>query len=134
MTEFEKYIPTNKLDTDKIVELTKFEYPYYKPILRELFSWIQDINWPVAQEIAPLLIKAGKDIIPELKNILLTNDDVWKYWALTQILQEMPDAIQKDIVVEISSELQRIASNPTESEVVEELDVIAADILKKNIF
>jgi len=133
MTELDKYIPADKHDTVKIYQLSKFGYPYYKPILKELFVWIQDMNWPVARVIAPLLIKAGKDIVPEMKNILLTNDDAWKYWSLTQVVRQMPDLIQKEIVTEILPELQRIALNPTESEVVEELDIIAKEILKKNL-
>jgi len=132
MNELEKYIPKNKFDTKKIIELSKYNYPYYKSILHELFIWIQDINWPVAKEIAPLLIKAGKDITPELKSILLSNDDIWKYWSLTQILLEMPDSTQKEIVFEISSELKRIASNPTKGEASEELDIIAKEILNEH--
>jgi len=44
MIKPEEYLPIHKSDTLKIEELAKIGYPFYKPILYELFEWIQDYN------------------------------------------------------------------------------------------
>ncbi|MBN2890249.1 MAG: DUF5071 domain-containing protein [Bacteroidales bacterium] len=121
------YIPTHKHDTEKIDELAKIGYPFYKPILYELFEWIQDYNWPVAQKITPILRAAGKDIIPVVKKILKTDDDIWKYWILQQVLYKMPISI----VEILKPELTKISENPTAKEKHEEVDIEAKDILEK---
>ncbi|OHD08200.1 MAG: hypothetical protein A2Y34_16730 [Spirochaetes bacterium GWC1_27_15] len=109
------------------MELSKNEYPFYKPILKDLFEWIQDINWPVARYIVPLLIKSGKDVLPIVKEILDSTDDVWKYWTLTCVISEMPP----DILKGLEPDLLRIKNNPTTSEIMEELPQIALELLEK---
>lgn len=121
------YIPKNKFDIDKIEYLSKKKYPEYKLILPDLFEWIKDMNWPVARKIAPLLINAGEDIVPIVKNILNTDDDVWKYWTLNYIVDKMDDSI----ILLIKSDLERIVINPTDGEKIDEVDISAKQLLDK---
>jgi hypothetical protein len=58
-------------------------------ILSDLFDWIKDINWPVAQKIIPLLLNSGEDVIPIVKNILKTNHDMWKYWTQSCVIDKI---------------------------------------------
>jgi hypothetical protein len=119
------FIPKTKMDTDLIEELSTYVYPFYKPILSELFEWIQDINWPVAEKIIPLLLDAKEDVIPIVKNILLTDDDVWKYWTLSQVVIKMDISIVK----ELKPDLDRIINTPTKGELLEGVNLIAEKLL-----
>lgn len=121
------YIPETKHDTYKIDELAKIGYPFYEPILYELFEWIQDYNWPVAQKIVHLLVDAGKDVIPIVQEILKTDDDIWKYWILQQVMYKMPI----NIIKLLEKELIEIANNPTKGEKYDEVDIEAKDLLEK---
>ncbi len=123
----QNYIPKNKFDIDKIEYLSKKKYPEYKLILPDLFEWIKDMNWPVARKIAPLLINAGEDIVPIVKNILNTDDDVWKYWTLNYIVDKMDDSI----ILLIKNDLERIVINPTDGEKIDEVDISAKQLLDK---
>ncbi|WCL49690.1 DUF5071 domain-containing protein [Leptospira sp. GIMC2001] len=123
--DIKDYIPKNKHDFASVEVIKNLGYPGYKPILKDLFIWIQDINWPIAREIVPLLIAAGKDIVPIVNDILDSNDYVWQAWVLNYVLIKMP----KTIKLEFKSQLERIAKNPNKDEKYEDLDEIAKEIL-----
>ena len=127
MKTISTYIPRDKSDLKRVEELSKIGYPFYKPILGDLFRWIQDINWPVAQKIVSLLIAAGDDVIPHVKTILNSNDAIWKYWTLTYIVSKMPPQIIKMI----KKDLERIVNNPSDSEILEEVNMAATNLLRK---
>jgi len=129
MNKPENCIPKDKHDIESIKKLSDFEYPYYKSILPSLFEWIQDINWPVAQKIVPLLLKAGIDTVPHIKHILQTDDYVWQYWTITFVIDKFEDNIKKKIVEELYLDLERLAYNPIDEEKKEELDVVAKAVL-----
>ena len=121
-----KLIPKNKFDMDKIDELIRIGYPAYKPILYELLEWIQDINWPVALPLAPLLLEAKEDLIPHVIKIFDSDDDVWKYWVLF-ILQDM----DTEVIKKIEPHIRRLADQPSDSEKKEEVDILAKELLEK---
>lgn len=125
----EDYIPKNKHDIQRIKALSEMGYPFYKPILFNLFEWIKDYNWPVAKEVAPLLVAAKSDAIPVIKTILKTNDEVWKYWVLEIIV----DNLDIDTVNLLKDDLLKIAEKPTKDEQKEEVSIVAERILKKLI-
>ena len=127
MNDISKYIPRHKDDVRRIKELSKTEYPFYKPILSDLFKWIQDINWPVAREIVPLLITAGEDVVPHVKLILNSSDAIWKRWTLSYVME----AMSSKVIGQIKSELERIVQYPSNDEVAEEVDVLAKQLLEK---
>ena len=84
------------------------------------------MNWPIANEVAELLLTFPNEIVPLIKDVLATNDDVWKYWCLECLVKKLPIELQ----IQFQSELLRIIEKPTEGEKLEELDEIAMEILR----
>ena len=118
-------IPQNKFDTERANQVVAAGYPAIEPILPDLLEWIQDCNWPVAQVLAPFLGTIGAPLIPHIRKILATDDNMWKYWALTYLVQNSPD-----VAAELREELQRYADSPTPGEAAEGLNEIAQNILR----
>ncbi|MFT8320267.1 MAG: DUF5071 domain-containing protein [Bacillus sp. (in: firmicutes)] len=88
-------------------------------------EWIQDMNWPIANEIAEILFTFPNELIPLIKNVLATNDYVWMYWCLEILVKRLPADVKK----QVKSELIRLVEKPTAEEKLEELDVTALEIL-----
>ena len=75
-------LPRNKHNFKKVNQIKKLNGNEQLPLLPGLLEWIQDMNRPIAEEIAELLLTFPKEIVPLIKDVLVTNDDVWKYWCL----------------------------------------------------
>ncbi len=120
-------IPLQKDDLEKIDKIIAVGYPKIKPILHRLLEWFQDMNWPVAQKLASFLSTIGNDNIPEIKKIMLTNDYIWQYWCLGEIVFNL----NKDGIRQFEKELVHIRESPSKEEKNEFLDKIAAKILEK---
>ena len=120
-------IPQNKFDTDRAEQAVAAGYPAVAPILPELLEWIQDSNWPVARVLAPFLGSIGTPLIPHIKKILATEDNLWKYWTLTYLVQDSPD-----VAAALQEDLQRYVDSPTTDERAEGLDELARTILQRN--
>ncbi|MFB9329405.1 DUF5071 domain-containing protein [Paenibacillus aurantiacus] len=120
-------LPRDKMDTETVRRLQDVHPLQLQPILPELLTWMQDINWPVAQELPKVLIPCGKLLIPELKRVLNSHDDMWQYACLGWIIQELPD----DVIGELTSELQRLVLQPTIAEQEYELDIAASQLLAR---
>ncbi|MGG3925136.1 DUF5071 domain-containing protein [Metabacillus fastidiosus] len=86
-------------------------------------EWVQDMNWPIANDIVGLLLTFPNEIVPLIKDVLAGNDDIWKYWCLKVLIKSLP-------FPQFQSELIRLAEEPTDGEKLEELDEIAIEILK----
>lgn len=131
LRELQYYIPKSKHDTDLIDELACHNYPYYRPILSNLFEWIQDINWPVAQRIIPLLSLAGTDVIPIIRTILLSEDTMWMYWTLEILLHHFHPEDTRKIVEKIHEELMQKQLSPTPEEQADEVDQQSKELLER---
>jgi len=118
-------LPQSKFDTEKAEALAALGYPAVAPILPELFLWLQDYNWPVAHVLAPFLSSIGLPLLPHVRDILVTDDDLWKYWVLSCAVEPSPPLAQA-----LRKELLRLADAPTPNEVAEELDMKARGILE----
>ncbi|GLI09453.1 hypothetical protein YDYSG_54850 [Paenibacillus tyrfis] len=118
-------VPRNKFDFETVDLLKKLPPEKLKPALPQLFEWIQDINWPIARDIAKILVSCGCDTLTEIKKILRTPDEEWKLWCLEYVVRELP----KDLIVELQPELEKTAYAPTRGEKVNELDTEARQIL-----
>ncbi len=84
------------------------------------------MNWPVAGVLAPFLASIGAPLIPHLRKIFATDDEIWKRWIISQILDE-----SREVAEAFRDELERIAYSPTEQEVLEELNEVAQFTLKE---
>lgn len=90
-----------------------------------LLEWVQDLNWPVAQTLAPFLANAGRIVVPGIRKILASNDDTWKWSVVTGIV-----ARSQELVVLLRPELERIAKVPSQGERNEGLDRMASELLE----
>ncbi|MEZ5344476.1 MAG: DUF5071 domain-containing protein [Pyrinomonadaceae bacterium] len=119
-------IPKDKHDIENAQRAIEIGYPAVEPILPELLEWLQDLNWPVARVLAPFLSSVGKPLVPYICEIFKTDDDMWKYWIITTILEE-----SVELANAFRNEIERIAYSPTDNEKDERLNDTALDLLKK---
>ncbi len=124
MENLNSLIPRSKQDLERAKAVVKIGYPSVAPILPELLEWLQDYNWPVAQILAPFLADIGSPIVPHVRHVLDSEDDIWKYWVLSCIVKESPE-----IAKPLQDYLQRLSFEPTPNEINEGLNEIALDIL-----
>lgn len=125
--KIEKLIPRDKFDFETVNELKKLSKESLKPIVPQLFEWTQDMNWPIARDIAKILINLGRDSLPEIRKILSGEDADWIYFCLSFIVAEM----QFDIIEDLRTELERFSLHSTEYEQYVGLNVEAQKILEK---
>lgn len=125
MEDIRSLIPRDKHDMENVEKLRSLDPTTLKPILPELFEWIQDINWPIAPEIAKILVSCDREIVPELKKVLESGDDCWQFACFGWIINDLPLEVVKEIV----PELQRIAYQPNSTEKYCEFDDEAKVIL-----
>ena len=124
-----KYIPDNKsfnIDTDFLTSLSENEI---KPYIPKLSEWVQDMNWPVAQGTAKVLVHFQSLSEPYIVSLLKPSqeDDIWKYWLITDVVSKYKNDLSK----EMKAELERIAKTPTSGEKNECVDLEAAELLLK---
>ena len=89
-----------------------------------LLEWVQDLNWPVAQTLAPFLANAGRIVAPGIREVLASDDDTWKWSVFTGIIAYSPE-----LVVLLRPELERIAKSPSQGERDEGLNQMADELL-----
>jgi hypothetical protein len=122
--EASRLVPRDKLDLERAEAAIGAGYPAVKPVLPELLEWLQDMNWPVARLLAPFLASIGAPLETDVRRVLESSDDIWKYWVIHSVVAKSPELARL-----FWSELQRLASNPTENERAEELNELARGIL-----
>ncbi|MGP7819665.1 DUF5071 domain-containing protein [Niallia sp. 01092] len=126
MNNYTEFIPRNKHDFERVDQLKKLNRSEILPLLPRLMEWTQDMNWPIANEVAELLLTFPNEIIPLIKDVLATNDNVWKYWCLEILVKRLPDDLRK----QFKSDLIRLVESPTTEERLEDLDEKANGILQ----
>jgi hypothetical protein len=119
------FVPRDKHDHESANRAIAAGYPAVQPFLWHLLEWIQDTNWPVAETLAPFLASIGMPLVPHIKKIFETDDEMWKYAIMREIFLKSPEVAE-----EFRDELKRIAYNPTESEITEEIPEGALDVLE----
>jgi hypothetical protein len=109
-------VPSNKHDIGKVAALEALGYPAIDPILPQLLVWIQDINWPVARKLCPVLAGIGQPLAPYLREVLRGSDDIWIYWILNDIVSHSPSLVQS-----LKDELTYLAESGSQEEGVRDL-------------
>jgi hypothetical protein len=127
MDSFKEFLPRDKFDIERVQKLKELDKNNVIPLLPGLLEWIQDMNWPIAIEIADFLITFPEEITPLIKNVLSTNDGEWKYWCLSYLVRRIPLEYRKLFL----NELNKIVESPSLEEKLEELDELAAEILEE---
>ncbi|MEQ1488933.1 MAG: DUF5071 domain-containing protein [Terricaulis sp.] len=117
-------LPTNKMDTERATAIVALGYPAVAPVLAELLTWLQDVNWPVASVLAPFLASIGTPLATYALEVLRTDDDLWKLNVLQSVVAKSPELRR-----EMLSEIRRIAMSPTPGERAEGVDTLAGELL-----
>jgi len=126
MDDFNKYLPRDKHDFERVNELRKLDKSKIILFIPQLLEWLQDINWPIAMDVANLLLQYPEETIPHVKDVLTSNDDIWKEWCLRYFVKELPE----ELIEIFKPDLLRISSNPTKGELLEEVNETAQMILE----
>lgn len=124
-TLIEPFIPKHKSDFDSINQLKLCSKEEIRPIIPELFAWLQDSNWPISAEVRSILFQFDMELIPVIRQILNSNDSSWKYFVLIHFCKQLPNALLE----KLTYELNRLSTNPSENDKLEEIDQIAKEIL-----
>jgi len=122
----EKFIPRHKDDIASAQKLWEYDWDFIKPYVSELLPWMQDMNWPVAREIANFLRQYSSDLGKELVLVMRSNDDIWKYWCLRELIQHHP-GLHAD--QHLLAEMTRISKRPSIGELEEGVKEAIDEIL-----
>ncbi|MCX8534542.1 DUF5071 domain-containing protein [Chryseobacterium luquanense] len=118
-------VPKEKGNDSNIRKLKKLSFEEIQPIIPDLLEWLQDINWPILNDVADVLEPFSDKLTPYLMEIFKTNDGMWKYWILTIFGRETKDEV-------FLKEINRIATIPTRDEIDCEVDMEAQAILNRD--
>lgn len=117
-------IPRDKFDVERAQAAIEAGYPAVASILYDLLGWIQDMSWPVADVIAPLLASIGEPLAPHIERAFATGDEIWKNWIVFFVIGKSPELAHI-----FRAQLEQFAHAPTSSESVECVDEYARGVL-----
>lgn len=125
--DFTDNLPKHKSDYESIEKLNDLSTDELRPLLPTLLEWIQDMNWPVALGCLEILHKFQSELVPYIKEILEGEDSEWKYNVVRSLLIRMPT----NVLIQLESELTRLALYPSDMDRESEVDEEAKVILHK---
>jgi hypothetical protein len=120
-------VPNNKSDFMAIERIKKATKEEIEPFLEEIFEWIEDINWPIAESLCMELVTKGDSIIPFVERILESPDGLREY-AIYHVMMPLFTKHQLQLLKKV---LVRISNNPSDIEHEQEYDKIVLNILEK---
>ncbi len=109
-------IPRTKFDYERIDLLRQAESESIIPVLPQLLEWLQDMNWPIAQDIEDILVGYGSHLIPYLRDVLNSNDGCWKF----SLIYGLINRLSQEHLSELKPDLERMRNRPSKDEIVEE--------------
>lgn len=121
------HLPRSKHDLDAARQIASASPDELTPNIPDLLTWLQDINWPVARLVADGLSRCGDPLVAPVRDVLRSDDAIWKLWILTALLPRCPRQVQEALLPEIT----RIATDPTDAEGAEDADVQARALLEQ---
>jgi hypothetical protein len=122
-----KLVPTSKMDLEACANLSAANDEEIMPFVTSLLEWLQDMNWPVAPLVQERLAKLGSELVVPVRAVLNGNDNVWKYWLVSSFLP----LVRAEVFRELSTEIERIASDPTGGEMNEGVHLAAEQLLSQ---
>lgn len=120
-------IPEDKFDLAAVDRIKNTDKESIAPVIGQIFEWVEDINWPVAQELVKILPQFDELIIPYIKDRLRNPHDLREYTVYYFIL---PLLSEKQLHL-LKSELERVAIYPTQFEQEEGYDKVAQEHLNR---
>lgn len=114
--DLDSLVPQNKFDVDALHRFSRNELDEKELaiLIPRLFSWIADMNWPVAFPTIEILCRYQDFSIPLVEEHLgiQETDDELKYNLILYLLPRLPHKKQLSLLPLV----QRIAFHPTEVE------------------
>lgn len=120
-------IPKHKSDFEAVERIKNADMNSIQPELSQIFEWVEDINWPIAQELTSILVKFDEHIMPFLRDLMKKPDGLREYSLFYYML---PLLSTKQLML-LKGDLERVAYNPFQFEREEEYDRIALEHLQK---
>jgi len=115
------------MDYERIALLKRAPKEKIIPILPNLLEWLQDMNWPIAQDMEDLIADYEKYLVPHIRDVFKTNDGSWKYFLLHGLINRL----SKEKLLELEPELLRMKLSPTKDEEQEELTAKIDELLER---
>jgi hypothetical protein len=122
-----KIVPENKFDMVAVKNLQVATDVEVTAKISELLTWLQDMNWPVAVHINERLISLGAPLVKPIEEILDGNDTMWKYWIITYLISKT----SPEVKTRLRPKLVSLEKNPTDGEIVDEVNIAASEVLKQ---
>lgn len=112
------------------IVLNKIGYPRVKSIIPGLLQWIQDMNWPGAQEIADLLVTIDDKIVPYVTQALKSGDGIWIMWILSEVVSKW----NRDLSNQIKDNLLELTNTLDTNLIIEGVDIQSMKLLHASNF
>jgi hypothetical protein len=128
-SELYALLPQDKMDVERAKKVVDYGYPGVAPILPVLIYWMQDLNWPVAQELAPFLAQIGAPLKQPVLNVLKSQDTIWKYWVISQLVNTDDLQLAKAIGPELQHLQLKTAGSADEDDL--SVNAVTTDVLNK---
>lgn len=125
--ENDNYIPKHKFDFETVERIRYADPDTIKPVLPYIFEWIEDINWPIAQELAKVLVKFDDLVIPIIKDLIHRPDGLREYSVYFFMLKLLTG---KQLIL-LKDELERVVYYPSQFESQEGYPEIVEKYLQK---
>lgn len=107
-------LPQDKYDIEGATALLGAGWESIAPVMPQILTWMQDLNWPVAHILQPFLVTVGAPLAPFLREVFATDDEQWKYNVLVSIVGH-----SRELATALRADLERMARNPTSGERLE---------------
>lgn len=120
-------VPKNKFDDSKLDVIDGLSDSEMQIIIKELFEWTKDINWPIAIPLMNILKKREQLSIPCLKNILMSRDWEWTEWILKYLVSNFSDSY----IMQLEKELETIVNTEEIDDDYEEMKIIARELYNR---
>lgn len=122
-----RLIPKDKFDFAAVERIKSAHPASVESVLPQIFEWLEDINWPVAQELVKVLVNFDDIIIPYLIDLIQKPDGLREY----SVYYYMMPLLTNNQLQLLKDELERVSYNPSPFEREEEYDKVALKYLQK---
>jgi proteasome lid subunit RPN8/RPN11 len=123
--EIRHLIPRAKSDEDLVPMIVEAGYPAIAPILDDLMKWTADPCWPVCIPLIGYLSTLGAPMVEPIRRVLRGTDGGHKYMCLDLLVRVLP----LEDRVRLRDDLCRLAETTNDEDRLEEVDVLAREIL-----
>ena len=82
-------------------------------------------KWPIARELMGVLPRFHSELVPHIREVFSSTDNIWKSWVLC-LIKEFP----KETVLLLSDDIKRMCNNPTAGEHEESADEYACEVVQ----